>query len=142
MTVTLVASAAITASGNGGTLAKDYGNAKAATFYLTISADESTAADRLNVYIQSSFDGGTTLQDFASFTQAAGNDANAGFVEQLSWVRDTNDNEQQLATDAGLTAGNVENGPVGNQWRVKWVVIDDSGSASFTTKVDARISVR
>ena len=142
MSLVLVASAAKTASGNSGTLARDYGNARAATFYLSITADESTAADTLNVYIQSSFDSGTTWQDFVSFTQAVGDTGNAGFVEQMSWVRETNDNEQQTVKDGALTHGNVENGPCGSLWRVKWVIVDDSASASFTLSVRARVMVR
>ena len=116
--------------------------AKAASFWLSVTADESTTADKLNVWLQSSQDGGTTWQDFGRFTEQAGDVGSTGLVQILKWVRGTNETEATTPTDAGtgFTEGSVINGPIGPKVRAKSTVTDDSTSAAFTYAVAAQFS--
>ena len=144
MSVTLVSSSARTTTGNSGSLDKAItgrGRATAAIFWLSITADESTGADALEVFVQHSLDGGTTWQDFAAFDPAPGDAGNAGFVQQLQWVRNTNDTEAQPAQVGAQGAGTVDNGPIGPDIRVYWAITDASGSASFTFDVSGRFEL-
>ena len=144
MSVTLVPSSARTTTGTSGALDKAItgrGRATAAIFWLSITADESTGSDVLEVFLQHSLDGGSTWQDFAAFDPAAGNAGNAGLVQQLQWVRNTNDTEAQGAQMGAQSAGTVDNGPIGPDIRVYWAITDASGSASFTFEVSGRFEL-
>jgi hypothetical protein len=133
---TALASAARTASGVG-SITTDFSNAKSAQFWLEVTAAAAAATDLLNVYIQSSIDGGTLWDDFVHFTQVLGN---GGAVKHLaSWVRDvTPESEMHIQQDAAMAAG-VLQGPVGPMWRVKYVIFDDGGAhQTFTFSVSLR----
>jgi hypothetical protein len=107
---------------------------RACIFQLSCTAAATEAGDTLNVYVQHSWDGGTTFDDFVSFTQIAGNTATP-FTRLVTWARDgmTPESEMRAKADAGLAAGSVLQGPMAGYWRVKWVIVD-SGNAnqSFT----------
>lgn len=106
---------------------------KAAAFLLTVSAAATAAGDTLDVYLQSSIDGGTTYDDFVHFTQVLGNGGAKKFIAR--WMRDLAPTAALSAPgDATLAAG-VAQGPVGTTWRVKWVIVSAS-APSFTFKVD------
>lgn len=131
----LLASAARTTSSTA-VLGLDFSRVRAAIFLLDVTVDESTAADKLNVFVQSSIDDGATYDDFIHFTEHAGN---AGAKKYLAtWYRDvTPESEMRQPADAALAAG-VLQGPVGDKLRLKWVVTDDSLAASFTFSVSVR----
>lgn len=132
--LTLVASAARTASGNSGSLTpfgSKVGKLKAAIYQLTVSAAATEAGDLLDVYVQHSPDDGTTWDDFIHFTQVLGNGGAKKFI--ASWGRDvTPESEVKPPADASLAAG-VLQGPIAPLLRVKWVIVDASTqNASFT----------
>lgn len=134
--LTLVASAARIASGNSGVLAlANFALVKAALFILDVTVAATAAGDTLDVYIQHTVDG-TNWDDFVHFTQVLGNGGAKRF--QAQWLRDLAPTSAQRAlVDAALAAG-VAHGPVGDQWRVKWVVATAS-APSFTFSVGARL---
>jgi len=137
---TLLASAARTSSGTAAiSLTRDFSEAISAALLLDVTVDESTAADRLNVYVQHSLDGGTTYDDIGHFTEHAGNGGAKQY--RMQWVRDiTPTDPERLIAAASLGAGVVQAGPVGPDWRIQWAVTDDSGSASFTFSVKGQIN--
>ncbi len=68
---TLLASAARTDSGVQ-VLTDDFSAASWALFQLDVTAAATEVGDLLDVYLQHSFDGGTTWDDFVHFTQVLG----------------------------------------------------------------------
>jgi hypothetical protein len=132
--VTLVPSAARTASGTQAVTIPAPNLYDSAVFLLTVSAVATDVGDTLDVYLQSSPDGGTTWDDFAHFTQVLGNGGAKKFLASWAhWV--TAESEMKAPADAGLAAG-VLQGPVSATWRVKWVVVDaGTANVSFTFSV-------
>ena len=132
--LTLVSSAARTASGNSGTLTpfgSKVGKLKAALYFLSVTAVATDAGDTLDVYVQHTPDDGTTWDDFIHFTQVLGNGGAKKFI--ATWLRDvTPESEIKAPADASLAAG-VLQGPITPLIRVKWVIVDASTqNASFT----------
>lgn len=135
--VTLLASAARTADGTGeAVLASSVTERlvnrpyKGLALVLDVTVDEATAADKLDVKVQTQLDG-VNWVDVCAFTQHAGNAGETRYVAKL-----TRDLTQAMFTDGVLSAGAIRN-LLGNKWRAVWAVIDDSGSASFTFSVVA-----
>jgi hypothetical protein len=131
--VTLVTSAARTASGTQAVTIPAPNLYDAAVFLLSVSAAATDAIDTLDVYLQSSPDGGTTWDDFAHFTQVLGNGGVKKYLATWSQFV-TAESEMKAPADAALAAG-VLQGPVSSTWRVKWVVVDANANASFTFSV-------
>lgn len=102
-------------------------------FQLAVTAAATAAGDTLNVYIQHSTDNGTTWDDFVSFTQVLGN---GGAKNLLAfWTTDsTAPVANHAVADGTLAAGTSNQGPVGDLWRVKWVIVNAS-NPSFTFAV-------
>jgi len=132
--ITLVSSAVRTASGTQAVTIPAPNLYDSAVFLLSVSAAATDVGDTLDVYLQSSPDGGTTWDDFAHFTQVLGNGGVKKFLASWAhWV--TAEAEMKPPADAGLAAG-VLQGPVSSTWRVKWVVVDaGTANASFTFSV-------
>lgn len=106
----------------------DVSRVKAMVAQLSVTA--AVAQTSLDVYFQSSVDGGTNWNDFGHFTQVT---ATTGLIT-LTWVRDVSPTVGTGANkDAALAAG-VNQGPVGSDWRLKWVIV----GTSFTFSVQAR----
>lgn len=136
-TLTLLASVTNTSSANDTIVpSKDFGSAVSAVLMLDVTVDESTAADKLNVYLDHSPDGGTTWDEFAHFTE---HDGNVGATKYLLFWTSlvTPETEGRTPTTGSLAENNVLQGPVGSTWRVRSVIVDDSGSASYTYSVIA-----
>jgi len=134
---TLVSSVARTSSGNSGIL--NLANPqfiKAALFELDVSLAANVAGDKLNVFIQHSVDG-TNFDDFVHFTEVLGDGGANRYL--ATWVRDVSpESEMKPLTDGSLSAGSVLQGPVGDIWRVKWVITDGGAHGqSFTFLVGA-----
>ena len=66
---TLVASRTETANGTASVGVRAPADLDVATFLLNVTAAATEAGDKLNVYIQSSPDGGSTYDDFIHFTE-------------------------------------------------------------------------
>jgi hypothetical protein len=67
--------------------------------------------------------GSNRFQDFIAFNQQTTNGAAFAMALQTS-------NVATLQQDATLTAGTVNNGPIGDNWRVKWTVGGTSPQAT------------
>lgn len=132
--LTLVSSAARTASGNSGTLTPfgtKVGKLRSAVYFLNVSVAATDVGDTLDIYVQHSPDDGTTWDDFIHFTQVLGNGGAKKFI--ASWARDiTPESEIKAPADAALAAGILQ-GPISPLIRVKWVIVDaGTDDASFT----------
>lgn len=93
----------------------------------------------LNVYLQSSTNGGTTWYDFAHYSQIT---AAKTTVMQWSELNSTNANKIDTATGDGLLAsGTVINGPIVNSaLRVKWSITGTTPSFTFSVvAVESRL---
>lgn len=128
--ISLLASMTLTASANGSAVRLP-GMVNALVFVLDVTADESTAADKLDVYIQTKIDG-TNWVDVVHFTQHAGNAGAKRYISKIISQIATAEFENGTA----LGAAAVRN-ILGDEWRVKTVIVDDSASASFTFSVTA-----
>lgn len=102
----------------------------AAQVLLTVSAAALAAEDTLDVYLQSSDDGGTTWDDFVHFTQVLGNGGAKKHVANWSGIV-APESEMHAVADAAMSAG-VKQGPVGELWRIKWVIVGETASFTFT----------
>lgn len=128
---TLLASAAQTATSTGETAIRLPGMVNAFAFTLDITVDESTAADLLDVFIQTKADG-SKWTDVVHFTQNAGDDGAKRYVEKVA----ASPAFAGFEVGSALAAGEVRD-LIGDEWRVRFTVNDDSGSASFTFSVTA-----
>lgn len=135
--VTLVASAARTASGNSGVLAVPPHPEvlKGAVFILDLTAAANVAADTLDVYVQAAPDASAPWwNDVVHFTQALGNGGAKRF--EARWERDIAPTSALGAPQDKAIAAGVQQGPLGQALRVAWVVVDGGGHAqSFTFSV-------
>lgn len=132
--ITLLASAARLVSGTGAVAnVPNVSLLRGGLFVLDVTAAASLAGDTLDVYVQSSYDDGTTWDDFVHFTQVLGN----GGAKKIraKWLRDlVPTTPMGLLKDATLAVG-VEQGPVFPLLRIKYVVVDGTGTHSFTFSV-------
>lgn len=107
-------------------------NLKALVFMLNTTVADTDAGDTLNVYIQESFDEGTTWHDRVSFTQKIGTDAAAKEYAVIN-CEVAPETERGAPTDATLAAASVLQGPVCPYIRAKWVIVNAGGvDQSFT----------
>jgi hypothetical protein len=126
----LLASAARTATSTGEAVRLP-GTVSAIAFTLDVTVDESTAADTLDVYIQTKLDG-TNWTDVVHFPQHVGNAGAKRYIAKITAVPTLAGFEVGTA----LGAGEVRD-LLGDDWLVRFDVTDDSGSASFTFSVVA-----
>ena len=133
--LTLHASAARTASGDTGALGKPLHPEiiKSASFILDVTAAATDVDDTLNVFIQSFKHG--LWEDLVHFTEVLGNGGVKKFIAE--WARDDAvDAELGAPEDAALAAGVKQGGMLGDDLRVKFVIVDPGGgAASFTFSV-------
>ena len=133
--LTLLASAARTASGDSGALGKPLHPEliEAASFIIDVTAAADDVDDTLNVFIQSFKHG--IWEDLVHFTEVLGN---GGAVKEITeWARDVAVDAEILAPqDAALAEGVKQGGILGTDLRIKWVVVDPTGAdATFTFSV-------
>jgi hypothetical protein len=109
-----------------------------AEFLLNVTAAATAAGDTLDVYVQASSDGGTTWDDLLHFTSVLGNGgAKKYLVRWQGMIAPTT--AQAAPQDAALSAG-VAQGPHGNLWSVKWVIVSASSpSFSFTVSASGHV---
>jgi len=135
--VELLASAARTTSSNGDAVRLLDGAKQANQCVrgiiasLDVTVDESTLADKLDVYIQMKPDG-TNWLDVVHFTQ---HDGNAGAKRYVAKIL-AGAAESVFEVSSALAESTVRN-LLGDEWRVRWAITDDSSSASFTFSVKA-----
>jgi hypothetical protein len=139
---TLLASAARTATGQGTAVTGLY-QFTTATVMLDITVDESTSADTLSVLIQRLMPDQTAWDSIARFTTALGD---AGASQQVIDLVSTASAGGARAVDSSTTSPTITSGAIRDvswtdQWRVIWIIVDDSGSASFTFSVRATFRI-
>jgi hypothetical protein len=100
-------------------------------FTLDITVDEQTSSDKLDVYVQTKLDGVNWL-DVVHFTQNNGDDGAKRYVHKIEVATAVSEFE----VGAALTETNGRD-LFGDEWRVRWTVVDNSGNASFTCSVTA-----
>lgn len=128
--VTLLASGTLAASANGAAVQLP-GMVNAIAFVLDVTVDESTTADKLDVYIQTQVDG-TNWVDVHRFTQ---HDGDAGAKRYFAKIlADVATSEFENGAALGEAASR---NLLGDKWRVRTVITDNSGSASYTFSVTA-----
>jgi hypothetical protein len=133
--LTLLASAARTASDTSGSLAAVLPHPEqlqSARVVLDVTAAGSAVGDTLDVYIQRAVGG--QWDDVLHFTQVVGN---GGAVKHIAeWFRGvTPESELHAPQDAAIAAGVVQGGLLGPDLRVKWVIANGGGTHSFTFSV-------
>lgn len=137
--ITLTSQTNVTSSGNSGSISPTRAELiRTAEFLLNVTAAATAAGDTLDVYIQSSIDGGTTWDDFVHFTQVLGNGGAKKFI--AVWERDLSPTSAVHAPQDAAIAAGVQQGPIGPTWRVKWVIVSAS-SPQFTFTVSAQAVV-
>lgn len=100
-------------------------------FTLDVTADESSALDKLNVFVQTMLDG-TNWTDVVAFTQHLGSDGAKRYIGKLS----ASLGQTMFEAGTALAAGQKRD-LIGDRWRVRYVIVDASGSAAFTFTVHA-----
>lgn len=130
--VTLLASGLRSTTSTGETAVWLPGMVRAIAFVLDVTVDEQTAADLLDVYIQTLLDG-TNWVDVVHFPQHAGNAGAARYFEKIA----AGPAFAGFANSDALAAGNVRD-LLGDKYRVRYTIVDDSSSAAFTFSVVAK----
>jgi len=126
---TLVASAARNASGDSGSLVLDLVPA-AIKYFINVTAASGTNPT-LDMYIQTSFDGGSTWHDMVHASQFTGTSQLAYDWANLSAI--PQDIGGNFGGDAALSANQSNGGPlVPGAMRVKWVIAGTTPSFTFT----------
>jgi hypothetical protein len=102
----------------------------AALFALKVTAAAAAVGDTLDVWLQHSWDDGTTWDDFIHFTQVLGNGGAKTIL--CPWALYAGSPAaMHVAVTKTLTAANSPlAGPIGNQWRAQYTVA--GGTATFT----------
>jgi len=105
------------------------GMVQAFVFRLDVTVDESAVGDKLDVYVQTMEDG-TNWVDVVHFVQHAGNAGAHRYYHKLEVPTACVEfeNGTALAAAAGRDL-------FGDEWRVRWAIIDGSKSAAFTFSV-------
>jgi hypothetical protein len=129
--LTLLTATSISANGNSGTTPATGavgGNQRSLFVDLNLSAVPTGGAPTLDVYLQTSADGGTTWRDVAhtQFTTSALH----RFFQVSEYAAGST---SVLAASDGQLAGEVAlQGPFGNELRLKWVFAAGGSSGSYT----------
>lgn len=125
----LKASAAVTAGSVTGDTVKFQKPFKQATVVLNVTAAATEVDDTLDVYIDTSFDGGTTWVNIGHFTQVLGNGGAKEFAVNI--INENPAAEIDVASDA--SAGTIRALGLGDRIRYRSTVVDAGGAAaSFT----------
>lgn len=112
---------------------KDWTSVRRATFMLDVTVAGSLVGDLLDVFLQSSPDGGTTWDDFVHFTQVLGNGGAKKFLAY--WSREVVPETEIAAPADGTLAAGVKQGPTSSELRAKWIIANGGGTHDFTFKL-------
>jgi hypothetical protein len=99
---------------------------------LLLTAAATDAGDNLAVYLQTSYDGGTSWRDLCRFPERAGT-ASVPVAGQYGLAEGADSDSGLFAlADAGLSANTSVDAAMGDRLRLKWVVTDANANASYT----------
>lgn len=130
-TITLVASAAATATGTGSITARLPAFVHGVVFCLDVTAAATATGDTLDVLVQTRI--GANWVDVVAFTQVLGDGGAKRYYAKISATEAQDDFESA----SGLSAGAVRN-LIGDEWRARWAITDaDTEDVSFTFSVTA-----
>ena len=133
----LKASGAVAAGSVTGDTVKLQKGYRTAVVVLNITAAATEVDDTLDVYFDTSYDGGVTWVNLAHFTQALGN---GGAKEYASNINGDNP-AAEIAVVADAAAGTTRALKIGDNIRYRSTVVDAGGAAaSFTFGVAAFLS--
>lgn len=130
---TLVASAARTAAapGSPSTAIRLPFPPSAIAFVLDLTAAAADVGDTLDVFVQTKLDG-TNWVDVVHFTQILGNGGAKRYIAKIA----AGDALTEFENGTSLGAAAVRN-LLGDEWRVRWAIVDGDANASFTFSVTA-----
>ena len=131
--VTLMASAVKTVTGTS-TAVRMPGMVNAFVFTMDLTNAATEVDDTLDVAVQTKVDG-TNWVDVAHFTRILGNGDNT----QRYGMKVTAGGSQAIYTaTTALAAGNAVRNLIGDEWRVRWTIVDNGAdNATFTLRVTA-----
>lgn len=124
--LTLAASAARTASGNGAAVG-GLEQARRVIVVLDITASATDAGDTLDVYVDVLAPDGVTWLNAVHFTQQAGNGAAA---KQFAVLDPSNPGVDVVAVTSDAAAGKARPSVFGYAIRARWVIVDGGGDAN------------
>lgn len=134
--ITLLASGARTSGTDAlATAVEGIGDLKEAQILLDVTAAGSAADDTLDVYVDTTLDGGTTWINVVHFTQVLGNGGAKKFGATLAPQSAVATAPVALTADAA--AGAVRPGFLGNQLRARYTIVAGAGTHAFTFSVTA-----
>lgn len=117
----------------------EWGDVEKALVLLNITASATEAGDTLDVYLDVSWDGGTTWLNAVHFTQQAGNGAAAKELAVLD-LGYTTDPDAVLAVTADAAAGVVRQQLLGPLVRVRYTIVEvTTDNSSHTFDVQAYV---
>lgn len=103
------------------------------TFVLDVTAQGTDANDTLDVYIDTSYDGGTSWINVGHFTQILGNGSAAKHLVFLG--KGTSD---EIPVTSDVAAGTVRSVGMGDRFRYRGIVADPTGAnGTFTYSLTA-----
>lgn len=124
---TLVAAAAVVATGNSQSSPVRLPVAPAIGLECDLTAAAAAGGDTLDVFVQTRLDG-TNWVDVCHFTQALGNGAAKRFFAKLTPAAIA---EAMFENASALAAGSVRN-LAGDEWAVRWVVAGATPNFTFS----------
>lgn len=107
----------------------------AALLILKVTSAAAGVGDTLDVWVQHSFDEGTTWDDFVKFAQVLGNGGAKTLVSPWTLYAGAPAAQHATQSKALAAASSPLPGPVGTFWRVAYTVA--GGTAAFTFAVSA-----
>lgn len=123
-------SGAETATGTG-TAATGFTNTKDCWLYFHVSNADTDANDTLDMYVETSYDGGTTWFTFAHSAQYTGTTACSATACAEGFG--TNTGGMNVDFDTALSASSIRSMYGGTQYRAAWTIVDPTGTnATFT----------
>lgn len=107
----------------------------ACIFTLKVTSAAAVAGDTLDVWLEHSWDDGTTFDDFVHFTQVLGNGGALTHLAQWLLYGGAPTAQLHKAVTKTLAVG-VNQGPLGNQWRAEYTVAGASAAFTFQIQVE------
>jgi hypothetical protein len=110
----------------------------AALFTLTVTSAAAAVNDTLDVWIEHSWDDGTTWDDFIHITQVLGNGGALTHICPWTLYAGAAAAMHKAATKTLTSANSPLVGPIGNLWRAEYTVVSGTAAVfTFTLRISA-----